>query len=200
MAFAAWATITPTSGSGNGQLSNTATANTGRDLRQTTVTGKGAGVSDQTYILKQSGKPEFVEFNSANISKDGGTVTLSGKSNSSKLTFALGAGDLTVTLPASFLANGVTTNNGVAIAGDPGKTMEYNFAITFESISANLTTAAKTRNVSVTCNGGQSTSATITQSASNPFLTFEQEEVTLAWEGTPAVKVDVSSNINWTIS
>lgn len=40
MAKAAWLTVAPASGNGNATVQNTGTAHTGREQRETTVTGK----------------------------------------------------------------------------------------------------------------------------------------------------------------
>jgi GTP pyrophosphokinase len=63
------------------------------------------------------------------VEKGGGNVTITGKSNSSKLTFSwVGTSD--VTLPSKYEAAGEQTSNGSAIAGDPGATAEYEYNVT----------------------------------------------------------------------
>ena len=63
MAKASWLTVDPMSGSGNDTLNNTAPEHTGREARETTVTGTAIGVSSpDTYVVEQEGKAEFIQF------------------------------------------------------------------------------------------------------------------------------------------
>lgn len=76
-----------------------------------------ASVTDAPVDVTQAGKPEFVTFENISVGKSGGTVSISGVSNSSKLTFSLGSGDIEFSLPSSYLAAGSSTANGYAIDG-----------------------------------------------------------------------------------
>jgi len=198
MAKAAWCSASPTSGSGNGSVSIGADVFTGRTQRQTTVTFSAAGVTDQTVAVTQKAAAEFVTFDNISAPNAGGNVTLQGTSNSALLTFSLGTGDIVVSLPATYLAGGASTNNGVAIAGDPGASGSYNFSITL-NVPANTTTGSLTKIVTVTAQGGQSASATITQAAGDPYLTVDPTSLLLEADGT-AQSVTVSSNTNWTVA
>ena len=63
MAKPSWLIISPASGSGNGTISNSAAAHTGRVARQGTVTVTGAGVAQPvTYAVTQEAKAEFASF------------------------------------------------------------------------------------------------------------------------------------------
>ena len=87
------------------------------------MTFSAANCADVVRTVIQAGKPETTTIQStATATKTGGTVTISGTSNSSKLTFTLGTGDLAITLPATYTAAGSTVTNGAAITGDPGAT------------------------------------------------------------------------------
>lgn len=205
MAYANWANPNKTSGNGNDTVSWSATAHTGREARQTTATFAASGVESKTLTIIQSGKTEFVSFDSATaaIDKNGGTLTITGTSNSSKLTFALtGTNGIGLTLPASYTANSVSTNNGTAITGDPGATQQYTFSITFSNIDENTTISSKTSQLTVTPNSGSSAASvcTITQAAGDAYLTISPTTVTIPAAGTPAQSVTISSNTNWTIS
>lgn len=149
MAYASWLTPSKISGSGNDTVNVSASSNnTGRNVRSTTVTFKAADCPDVARIVNQAGKSEFVNFNNAtaSVNKNGGSITVSGTSNSAKLTFSLGSGGtLVLTLPASYTAAGVSTTNGTSISGDPGATAEYAFSITFTDIPANTSIAALTK-------------------------------------------------------
>ncbi|MBR5199021.1 MAG: hypothetical protein IKW20_04240, partial [Bacteroidales bacterium] len=134
MAKANWLKVNPSQGSGNATVNVSSTAeHTGRKARTTTLTWKAANVQDVVRNVSQAGKPEkdALAFDSAaSADKAGKLVTISGVSNSEKLTFSFGTGDLTdITLPATYMANSISTTNGAAISGDPGAAAEYNFSI-----------------------------------------------------------------------
>ena len=205
MAYASWANPNKTSGNGNDTVSWSATAHTGREARQTTATFAASGVESKTLTIIQSGKTEFVSFDSATaaVDKAGGTLTITGTSNSSKLTFALtGTNGIGLVLPSSYTANSVNTNNGTAISGDPGASQQYTFSITFTGIDENTTISSKTSQLTVTPNSGSSAAqtCTITQAAGDAYLTISPTTITIPAAGTPAQSVSVSSNTNWTIS
>ena len=86
--------VNPATGSGNGTVNmSSVSPHTGRTARQTVATFKANGVDDIPVSVNQAGKPEFVSIaENAAATKAGGNVTVSGKSNSSKLKFTLGSG------------------------------------------------------------------------------------------------------------
>ena len=197
MAKAAWATTTPSSGSGNGTVNVGGSVHTGRSQRQTALTFKASGVTDISRTVTQEAKAEFAQIDNISVGKGGGSVTVTGKSNSAKLNFALGTGAVVATLPANYSAGGASTANNTAITGDPGATAEYNFSITLTA-AANTTTAARSQTLTVTANGGQSAQSTLSQAAGDPTLSVSPESITLTAAGT-AVAVTVTSNTNWTV-
>lgn len=211
MAKAAWLTVNPVSGNGNATVQNTGTVHTGREQRETTVTGVAVGVSpNKTYKVIQKGKPEFVSFTNGaetTVGKAGGTLTITGKTNSSKLNFelvdletrAVVEGGLKLTLPSKYTAGGVETTNNVAITGDPGAQQEFEFSITFTGIAANTTIDELTAAMKVTTAGGQSAQIQIKQSAGDPVFSFGQETITLEASGT-AVSQTIVSNTSWELS
>ena len=211
MAKAAWLTVNPASGNGNATVQNTGTVHTGREQRETTVTGVAVGVSpNKTYKVIQKGKPEFVSFTNGaetTVGKAGGTLTITGKTNSSKLNFelvdlearAVVAGGLKLTLPSKYTAGGVETTNNVAITGDPGAQQEFEFSITFTEIAANTTIDELTAAMKVTTAGGQSAQIQIKQSAGDPVFSFGQETITLEASGA-AVSQTIVSNTSWELS
>ena len=206
MAYASWLIPSKTSGSGNDTVNVTAGAdNTGRYARSTNMTFKAANCEDVVRAVTQAGKPEFVTIESAkSVDKAGvATLTITGTSNSSKLTFSLASGGtLELTLPSSYTANSVSTNNGAAISGDPGATQEFAFSIAFTSIGANPTITARSAQLIVTDNAGNTATCTITQAAGDATLSVSPASVQLDWnaatEGTSA-SFSVTSNTNWTI-
>lgn len=211
MAKAAWLTVNPASGNGNATVQNTGTVHTGRKQRETTVTGVAVGVSpNKTYKVIQKGKPEFVSFTNGaetTVGKAGGTLTITGKTNSSKLNFelvnletrAVVAGGLKLILPSKYTAGGVETTNNVAITGDPGAQQEFEFSITFTGIAANTTIDELTAAMKVTTAGGQSAQIQIKQSAGDPVFSFGQETITLEASGA-AVSQTIVSNTSWELS
>lgn len=202
MAKPNWLNVSPTSGSGNGTVSNSATAHTGRVARTGTVTVTGSGVTTPaTYKVTQEPKAEFASFNNGvemAAPKGGGTLTIEGKSNSSKLTFAFVGDSHEVTLPAQYQANGMSTDNDAMIEGDPGASSEFSFSLEL-SIPENETVEEMERVLKVTANGGQSVQITIKQAAGDATLSVSPTEITIPQDGT-AVSVNVTSNTSWTVS
>lgn len=201
MAYANWVTPNKVSGNGDDTVSWTGSVRTGRTARQTTATFSASGVESKTLTIIQAGKAEFVTIDStASVAKSGGSVTISGTTNSSKLTFSLtGTNGIGLVLPSSYLANSVSTNNGVAIMGDPGAEEEFPFSITFTGISENASIASLTSQLTVTPNSGTAAVCSITQAAGDAYLTIEPTTINLTAAGT-AVSVTVSSNTSWAVS
>lgn len=199
MAKANWVKTTPSQGSGNATVNVQSTSeHTGRVARTTVLTWKAANVNDVTRTVNQAGKPEHVDIDdAASAEKQGKTVTISGVSNSSKLTFSLGTGDLSITLPSSYTANSLTVQNGAAISGDPGASAVFPFSIAI-TVPANDGTVAKTRQIIVTDNAGHTDVCLLTLAAGEPYVTVTEGVIELDYLGTP-VTVQVKSNTNWTV-
>ena len=199
MAKASWVKTTPSSGSGNATVNvSSNTPHTGRVARTTVLTWKAANVDDVQRAVNQAGKPEFVDVaDAASADKTGKVVTISGVSNSKKLTFSLGTGDLAITLPNSYTANSMATSNGANISGDPGAIQEYAFSIVV-TVPANTTPAAMTRQIIVTDEGGHQDVCLLTSAAGDAYITIAAGDIELDYLGT-AVAVKVESNTNWTV-
>lgn len=202
MAKANWVKVNPASGSGNATVNvSSTTEHTGRKARTTTLTWTAAKVQNVVRNVSQAGKPEkdALTFDSAaSADKEGKIVTISGVSNSAKLTFSFGSGDLTdITLPNTYMANSVSTSNGVAISGDPGAAAEYNFSIAI-TVPANNEIAAKSRQVIVEDEGGNRAICTLTSAAGDAFVTVQEGTIELDYHGTP-VPWTVQSNTTWSI-
>ena len=205
MAYASWVTPNKTQGNGDDTVSWQGTAHTGRSSRTTTATFSASGVESKVLTIVQAGKAEFVSFSdtTATIDKAGGTLTITGISNSSKLLFALtGTNGIGLTLPASYTANSVTTTNGAAIAGDPGAAQQDTFSITFTNIPENTSISALTSQLTVTPNSGSgaAVTCTITQAAGDAYLDISPTTINLTATGFSGSIVQVSSNTNWTVS
>lgn len=153
-------------------------------------------------IVNQEAAVETVTVDSpaASVPKTGGTVTITGKSNSTKLTFtATPAEDngLTLTLPTNYTAAGKSTANGAVIADDPGATGEFVWSISIANVPANVTVEELVANLTVTANGGQNAQVTITQAAGDSMLELDKEVINLDVNGT-AQTVNVTANDLWT--
>lgn len=127
-----WLTVSPMAGTGNATISNSAPSFTGRVERSTIVTGQAVGMSgNKIYTVIQKPIVEFVNVNTASwsVNKVENTVTITGSSNSPKLQFLVGSpSDIPVDLPATYVADGKTINNGSPITGDPGALAKYTFS------------------------------------------------------------------------
>lgn len=200
MAYASWAHPNKTQGNGNDSVSWTGSPHTGRNQRSTSAVFAAAGVDSKTLVINQAGKTEFVDIDdTASINKTGGTSTIGGTSNSSKLTFSLANNNIGLTLPNSYNAGGASTVNGAAIAGDPGASSQFNFSIQFSNIAANPTVSPRTTQLVVTDAAGHTDTCLITQAAGEAYLTISPTTIDLNADGT-AQSVDVSSNTSWNIS
>lgn len=202
MAKPSWLTTDPNSGSGNGSISNTATVHTGREVRTGIVTVTAAGVAEpKTYSVTQKAKPEFASFdNGAEMSapKEGGALQVNGKSNSTALTYAWVGDGHEAEIPAQYKANGLATNNGDAITGDPGASAEYASLLEL-TLPPNETIEEVQRTLKVTTAGNQTAQIVIKQAAGDAFLNVSPAEITLEADGS-AVSVTVTSNTTWTVS
>lgn len=202
MAKPTWLSINPSTGSGNGTIANSASAHTGRIARTGTVTVTGNGVATPvTYKVTQTAKAEFAAFSNGPemaAAKTAGKVTVTGKSNSTKLTFAFVGDSVDVDLPVKYTAAGKSTDNGVAITGDPGATAQYDFSIEL-SLPLNDTIEEVERTISVTANGGQASQIVIKQAAGDARLSITPTEITIPQDGS-AVSVEVAANTSWTVS
>lgn len=199
MAKASWVKTTPSAGSGNATVNVSSNApHTGRVVRTTILTWKAANVPDVVRTVNQAGKPEYVDVvDAASAEKTGKVVTISGVSNSKKLTFSLGTGDLDISLPKTYVANSMNTSNGANISGDPGAQQEYAFSITI-NVPANTTTSALMRQIIVTDEGGHQDVCLLTSVAGDAYITIAAGDIELDYMGT-AVAVKVESNTNWTV-
>lgn len=200
MAKANWVKVTPASGSGDATVNVSSTAeHTGRKARTSVLTWKAANVADITRTVSQAGKPEYVDIaDAASADKAGKVVTISGESNSAKLTFSLGTGELTnISLPATYTANSVSTSNGAAISGDPGASAKYTFSISI-TVPANNDIAAKSRQIIVTDEAGHQDVCTLTSAAGDAYVTVQSGTIELDYLGT-AVPWTVESNTSWSV-
>lgn len=202
MAKPVWLTVSPTSGSGNGILSNTGTVHTGRLVRSGTVTVTAAGVAaPKTYKVNQEAKPEFITIDNGSdmaADKGGGKVTVTGKSNSAALAFSWVGEEQGATIAANYTAGGASTANGAEITGDPGAAAEYTFSVDL-TLPANTTIDQVDRTLRVSNGGSISQQIVIQQTAGDATLSLSETEITIPADGS-AVSVQVTSNTSWTVS
>lgn len=200
MAKANWAVVNPSSGSGNATVNVSSSAeHTGRNVRTTVLTITAANVEAKTVNVTQQGKPAYVDaVDAATAEKGGQNVTISGKSNAAKLTFSLGTGNLEITLPTTYIAGGVQTNNGNAISGDPGASAEYDFSIVI-TVPENTTIGELSRQIIVSDGEGHTDTCLLVQTAGDASLIVSKTSIELAYTGE-AVSFDITSNTSWVIS
>lgn len=199
MAKANWVKVDPSQGSGNATVNvSSSSEHSGRKVRTTILTWKATNVEDIQRTVKQAGKPEFVDIaDSISADKDGKVVTIGGITNSQKLTFSFGIGDLVLTLPSTYNANSVSTNNGSIIDGDPGALAQFPFTISI-TVPANKEIIPKTRQLIVTDEAGNQDVCIITSAAGDAYVTVAEGDIELDYIGSP-VAVQILSNTNWTI-
>lgn len=197
-------TFNPGSGDGDQAVTVSGEKYEGRVQRTQQVEfGAESGGVKETVTINQAAAAEFVKIDpTASVGKEGGTITIKGTSNSTKLTFSLTpdkSHPLTLKIPASYLAAGKTTNNGAVIADDPGATGSFAFSIVFSGIAANTTINNLVNTLKVTAAGGQTANTVITQTAGDPFLEIDKNVINLDANGTPQI-INVNANIKWTIT
>ncbi len=195
-------TIDPVSGSGDQAVSISGDKYTGRLERTANLIVVTNGGVQKALVVNQAAAAESVTSDSptATVAKTGGNVTITGKSNSTKLTFAATPAEengLTLQLPENYTAAGKQTANGAIIADDPGATGEFVWSITISNVPANVSIEELVAMLSVTATGGQKTQVTITQAAGDSTLEIDKETINLDVNGS-AQTVNVTSNDEWT--
>lgn len=208
-----WLTVTPDSGDGNGSLDVSVSSYSGRVSKQTGFQVQSTdGSSTATVSVTQEGLGEFVTFSSgtAEIGKEGGTLQLSGTSNSTALTFSIAeGGSLVLVAPATYTVLEEAVNNGEAVPGDPGASATYGWSISFV-IPVNTTTGSLTCTVEVADAGGSAAaggnihSCVVTQAAGDAYVyvgAMNQSSVSITLPAAGGSDtVDVFSNTDWTVS
>nr|UWI23259.1 MAG: Putative binding domain, N-terminal [Bacteriophage sp.] len=195
-------TVDPVSGSGDQAVNFSGEKHTGRLQRTINLTVTTNGGAKKALVVNQAAAAEVVKSDSPNASvqKTGGNVTITGKSNSTKLTFTVTPAEengLTLQLPANYTAAGKTTANGAVIADDPGVAGEFVWSITISDVPANVTIEELTATLKVTAAGGQTANVTVTQAAGDSTIELDKETINLDVNGTQQT-VNVTSNDSWT--
>lgn len=197
--------VNPSSGSGDTTLQVKAeVVNRGnRSIQVATFEVEGTGVAKKKqFIANHLPAAEFISFDNTKpaVDKNGGMITLTGVSNTTKITFSKGTGDIIEADVAAieFMANGAVATSGVAIAGDPGAKAKYAFSLTL-SAAANETIEAHTQQIIAIANGGQKATATLNQTAGDPFIEVAPTSVNVPQDGS-AVQVAVDTNTTFTVT
>lgn len=197
--------VNPSSGSGDTTLQVKAEiADRGNRVAQSaTFEVVGTGVAEKKqFVANHLPAPEFIQFDNTSpaVDKGGGTVTLTGKSNSPKITFSKGTGDIiTANISAiRFQANGSSATSGTAISGDPGAKAKYVFILTL-SAAANETIKSRTQQIIAIASGGQKVTTTLNQTAGDPFIGVTPTTIDVPQDGS-AVQVTVDTNTTFTVT
>lgn len=195
-------TVDPVSGSGDQAVNFSGEKHTGRLQRTINLAVTTNGGAKKALVVNQAAAAEAVRSDSPNASvqKTGGNVTITGKSNSTKLTFEVTSAEengLRLYLPANYTAAGKTTANGDVIADDPGAAGEFVWSITLSGVPTNVTIDELTATLKVTAAGGQTANVTVTQAAGDSTIELDKETINLDVNGTQQT-VNVTSNDSWT--
>jgi len=197
--------VSPSTGSGDTTLQVKAeTVNRGnRVVQLATFEVEGAGVATKKqFVASHLPADEFIAFDNSSpaVDKGGGTITLTGKSNSQKITLSKGTGsiikaDITA---IKFTVNGATATSGINISGDPGAKAKYSFILTLTA-AANETIESRTQQIIATASGGQKATTTLKQTAGDPFIEVTPTKIDVPQDGS-AVQVTVDTNTTFTVT
>lgn len=196
----------PKTGIGNQQITiNSATPYKGRSNRTTEISGKIVGKSNSvTVTVVETAAAEYITPDglSINVTKGGGTIHVTGKSNSKILTFKW---KTNFGLPAvtSYKVNGsITATSGTDILGDPGAKAEYSYDVTIV-VPRNGTIKARSATLEIKGEGASVVKTiTITQALGDSYLYLNSQGTTTATVIIPKdggeQTLSVLSNDEWT--
>lgn len=197
-------TVDPSTGSGNTQLSVSATADRGNRITQSAtfkVATPGDGPSEQ-FTANHVAAAEFITPTSMSpaVPKDGGNVTITGTANSPVITFAKGSGEIIEGEIAtiSYTANGSAATSGTEIPNDPGATAKYTWTV---SIPTTENPTVETRSQTITISGDSMEPVTITlqQAVGDAELSLNPDTVNIPQAGT-AQTIQVTTNTTFTVT
>lgn len=196
----------PKTGTGNQQITiNSTTPYKGRSNRTTEISGKIVGKSNSvTVTVVETAAAEYITPDglSINVTKNGETIHVTGKSNSKILTFKWKT-NFGISSVTSYKVNSsVSATSGTAITGDPGATGEYTYDVTIV-VPKNETIT--TRSATLEIKGEGSTvlkTITITQALGDSYLYLNSQGTTTATvtipKGGGEQTLSVLSNDEWT--
>ncbi|MBK6344351.1 MAG: T9SS type A sorting domain-containing protein [Bacteroidales bacterium] len=170
---AGWCTVTP-SGTGNGTLTATYSANTGTSSRTATITVSATGASNQTVTVVQAGS----------------AVTLSVAPSSQNAPATAGSAAFTVTSNTSWTAQSNAGWCTVTSSGTGNGTLTATY-------SANTGTSSRTATITVSATGAANQTVTVVQAGSAATLSVAPSSQNApATAGSAAFTV--TSNTSWT--
>lgn len=201
--------LSPNTGTGDTQLTLKAkSANVGnREIVKSVFTITAPGVSpNKTITANLAAAPEFITLEQAGtgvtVPATAGKVTITGVSNSPKLEFEVGAGDIVSEDlgDKQFTVDGsITVTNGGLITGDPGADHKYKFSIDI-NYDVNDTVSSRTQMFMIKgSSDGITQKLTITQSAGAARLEVTPATITVPQDGS-VVNVQVKTNTTFTVS
>jgi len=176
---ASWLALSPTYGSGNGEMTFTAEANPTISTRTATVTITATGAPTKTFTVTQaSGDPSLsVSTTNASIAKT---------TNSQAMVNITSNTSWSATNDASWLTLSTTSSTG-------------NATLTFTA-EANPTISTRVATVTVSATGVASQSITVTQAAGNAIISVSATTVTIGKSANSTASVNVTSNTTWNIT
>lgn len=183
-----WLTISADRGTGDAALTVTVTeVNKGRNQRQVVVIGETEHGATGEATIVQDGENEYVSFDSVsyNIANSGTSVTITGKSNSKKLTFGIATPSTGETdylnIPSSYTATKGASSQSVSLSPiaaeldpDYGATGEFAFSITLTTKDTSPSKARQCRFYAATF-GGPTDYTTINQEGVASTILFDGE-------------------------
>lgn len=197
-----FAKFNPGQGVGNAQVKVYSDKHTGRIERTKKVYIETLdGKKRKQVIINQAPSAEFVSIQE-NVSVENklSTVTITGFSNSNKLSFHIGENNenkINIQAPQYYTVNGIQTENGFEIEGDPGALNQYEFSITIE-IPENTSNNILSCEIIVTDGSGNTASTVIIQSASESYIEIDKEVINLDVDGNIQY-LNITSNTDWII-
>lgn len=206
MAKAEWLTVSKNTGSGDATISVSASENTGREPRNTTLTflsknSTGTTLESVTRDVVQSGKDSFVEFLNREITleKEGNSeLYIEGVSNAAYLQFGFGyGGTLDIGWDNKYIVNDEEVTNGMSPKNDPGRFSQYNFKLRL-NVPKNETIETLKRVIEVKPSKGFGDSMMIKVSAEDPFFEVLEDSIRIESSGTSTM-ITIQSNTFWTI-
>ena len=200
MAKPAWITVNPSSGTGNGTITLTASAFTGRVNRTGTVTVTTAGGKSATVACTQTARALFVTPGAnTNVAAAATTSTLTFITNAKAFKLNPGTGVTIGSVKANNVA--VTASSGIYTpASDPGATAQYSVEVVI-NFSANDTLKAVNKTIELVDSETATIKGTATcvQAAAASRVSVDPTSLTFATAGEGKT-FSVSSNDSWTVS
>ena len=171
-----WLTVSPTSGTGNQNVSATASANATTAERSSTLTFSAAGVANVVVTIRQAGVNASLSLSETSIKVNASPISI----GILKLTTNTA---WTVKSDAEWLTVGPTSGNA-------GTNIELTW-----SVAINTTPNSRTGKITVMA-GTQTSTFTVTQAGINPEFSLSAESKAVAATGESG-QLGITSNVPW---